>query len=163
MKKILLLFLTIFTTLTSSFAIEEAVLLQPKEKTFKEKINDIYHLEVEQIEKPNFLLTEVLTKRFDEGATLDSLHFWGGYVAHSDFVFNDDNYENTEYLFDAINVGIDGKFKDNNADFRVMLHYSPTSNRDFVNNLFADMYVAMYIFFKIFFLPINKYGVIIRK
>lgn len=142
MKKALLLILTLFVTITSSNAIDEVVLLQPQEKTFKEKLSDIYHLEVEQIEKPNFLLTEILTKKFDEKSTLDNLHLWGGYVAHSDFIFNEDEYENAEYLFDAINVGLDGKFKDNNADFRIMLHYTPTSNRDFINNLWADMYVA---------------------
>lgn len=142
MKKILLLSVIFILTISSCLAIEEVVELQTKEKTFKEKINDIYCLEVEQIEKPNFLLTEILTKKFDEKSRMDNIHLWGGYVAHSDFIFNEDKYENTEYLFDAINLGLDGKLKNNDADFRIMLHYSPTSNRDFINNLFADTYVA---------------------
>lgn len=140
--KIFYSILIFLLTVSSCFAIEEPIELITKEKTLKEKLNDIYHLEVEQTEKPFFLLTEVLTKNFEEDSLINKLHLWGGYVAHSDFIFSEDNYENTEYLFDAINVGLDGKVKNNNADFRLMLHYSPTSTRDFENNLFADAYIA---------------------
>lgn len=142
MKKILLLFLAFIMSITFSSAIEEVVEYQSQEKTLAEKINDIYKLEVEQIEKPNFLLTEILTKKFEEKSVWDNMHLWGGYVAHTDFNFDDKGFENTEYLFDAINIGLDGKLKDNNGDFRLMLHYSPTSNREFIHNLFADTYVA---------------------
>ena len=113
-----------------------------KEKTLQEKLSDIYHLEVEQIETPNFLLTEILTKKFDDNSAWDNLHLWGGYVGHTDFLFNEDEFENSEYRFDAINVGLDGKLKNNNGDFRIMLHNSPTSNRSFIQNLWADVYVA---------------------
>lgn len=141
MKKILILIAFILTFLPS-YAIEANVELQSEEKTLREKLSDVYHLEIEQIEKPTFLLTDILTKKYSENSIWDSTHLWGGYVAHTDFIFNEDEYENAEYLFDAINVGLDGKLKNNNADFRLMLHYSPTSNRDFINNLFADAYVA---------------------
>ena len=69
MKKIimtLLLFcLTIFNT---SFAIEEVTLEQAQEKTLKEKLNDVYHLEVEQIDKPYFMFKDILTKKHSESS-----------------------------------------------------------------------------------------------
>ena len=58
------------------------------------------------------------------------------------FNFLENDFENAEYNFDAINVGLDGKLKNDVADFRIMLHNSPTSDRDFINNLWADVYVA---------------------
>ena len=127
---------------TSIYPIGIEEFLQPQEKTLKEKLRDVYNLEIEQIEKPEFLLTNILTKKCTQNSAWDSFHLWGGYVAHTDFVFNEDGFENAEYLFDAINVGIDGKLKNNNGDFRLMLHNSPTSTRPFVQNLFADAYVA---------------------
>ena len=93
--------------------------LQTKEKTLQEKLADIYHLEVEKTDKPNFLLTEILTKKFDEKSAWDNLHLWGGYVGHTDFLFSEDEFKNAEYRFDAINVGLDGKLKNNNGDFRI--------------------------------------------
>lgn len=142
MKKILLLFLTIFTTLTSSFAIEEAVLLQPKEKTLTEKINDIYYAEVEHIDKPYFLMSEILTKKFDAKSPWESMQLWGAYVGHTNLNFTQDKFENADYAFDAINAGLDGKLKNDNGDFRIMLNISPLSSRNMVQNLWADMYVA---------------------
>ena len=142
MKKFFLTFIIFILSLSTCYAIEDIIELKKDEKTLSEKISDIYHLEVEQIEKPHFLLTDILTKNFSDNSLIKSLQLWGGYVGHTDFIFNENKYENTEYLFDAINVGIDGKTRDNNADFRIMLHYSPTSNREFLQNLWADLYVA---------------------
>lgn len=127
---------------TASFVAEVKSNNNPQEKTLREKLEDIYHLEIEQIAKPEFLLTSILTKECKKESVWDSFHLWGGYVAHTDFVFNENEFENAEYLFDAINIGIDGKLKNNNGDFRLMLHNSPTSNRPFAQNLFADAYIA---------------------
>ena len=136
MKKILPILIAFILTLNSSFANTEEVTLNTSneypyvitleeendggEKTLKEKLKDIYHLEIEQIEKPEFLLTSILTKKCGNESVWDSFHLWGGYVAHTDFVFNEDKFENAEYLFDAINIGIDGKLKNNNGDFRLI-------------------------------------------
>ena len=111
-------------------------------KTLKEKLSDVYHLEVEQIDKPTFMLSDILTKKFDEDSAWDSLHLWGAYGGHTNFNFSESAYENADYAFDVINAGLDGKLKNNNGDFRIMLNVSPLSNRNFAQNLFADMYVA---------------------
>ena len=143
MKKIimtLLLFsLTIFNT---SFAIEEVTLEQAQEKTLKEKLNDVYHLEVEQIDKPYFMFKDILTKKHSESSKWDTTQFWFGYNADLGNYFDEDGYENSRYNFYAINAGVDGKLKDNIADYRIMLHYVPEASRSFIQNLFADLYIA---------------------
>ena len=159
MKKFLPLLIAFLLTTNASFSIEE-VILKPdqeplesvvletqnnsinEEKTLKEKINDIYHLEVEQIDKPTFLLKEILTKHYDEASAWQSLQLWGAYGAHSNFNFAEGESFNSDYAFDVINVGLDGKLKNNNGDFRIMLNYSPLSSRNVVQNLFADMYIG---------------------
>ena len=87
-------------------------------------------------------MNEILTKEFSEESVWDKLQFWGAYNAHSTFNLAEQEKFNTDYDFNYINIGLDGKLKNNNADFRIMLNYSPTSTRAFAQNLFADMYVA---------------------
>ena len=116
--------------------------IKTSEKTLQEKLNDIYHLEIEQIEKPAFIFKDILTKNFDKNSSWESLHLWGAYGAHTNFNFTNSEYLNADYAFDVINAGLDGKLKNNNGDFRIMLNVSPLSNRNFAQNLFADMYVA---------------------
>ena len=87
MKKFWLILIAFIFTLNSSNAIEETVELQTQEKTLKEKFYDVYHLEAQQTEKPFFLLTDILTKKCSKDSAWDSFHLWGGYVAHTDFIF----------------------------------------------------------------------------
>lgn len=158
MKKILPIIIAFICTLNSCPAQEEVVLELPnqtsyvaeveedayktEEKTLKEKLSDVYHLEVEQIDKPTFLFKDILTKNFDEKSSWDNLHLWGAYGAHTNFNFSEHKYHNADYAFDVINMGLDGKLKNNNGDFRIMLNVSPLSSRNFAQNLFADMYVG---------------------
>lgn len=113
-----------------------------KEKSLKEKLSDIYNLEVEQIDKPYFMLNEILTKKHQEQSAWESTQLWFGYNADLSNYFNEDGYKNSRYNFYAINAGLDGKLKDNKADYRIMLHYVPNAPRSFAQNLFADAYVA---------------------
>lgn len=142
MKKILPILIAFILSHTFCFAIEDTVELQTKEKTLSEKINDIYHLEIEQTDKPYFLLNEILTKKCSEDSIWDSFQFWAAYNAHATLNFEKNENMDGRYDFNYINIGLDGKLKDNNADFRIMLNYSPTATRDFAQNLFADMYIA---------------------
>lgn len=168
MNKILPIIIAFFLTLTASYAVQdvytqiydenEVVLDIPSttpysisvkdtdskqnEKTLKEKLADIYHLEVEQIDKPHFLLKDVLTKKYSEESPWESMHLWGAYGAHTNFNFSEKEYLNSDYAFDVINLGLDGKLKNNNGDFRIMFNVSPLSSRNFAQNFFADMYVG---------------------
>lgn len=161
MKKLLAIFIALFLTLSVCFANTEEndeVVLEfsdslpfvpsteelsvTKEKTFFEKINDIYHMEVEHTDRPTFLLSSILTKHYDNNSPIESTQFWGAYSANLGMNLAEDESFNANYSFDYINVGLDGKFKDNNADFRIMLNVNPLSSRNFSQLLFSDMYLA---------------------
>ena len=71
-----------------------------------------------------------------------STQIWGAYSGNLGLNFADGESFGANYSFDFINLGLDGKFKNNNADFRIMLGVNPLSNRNFAQNLFADMYIA---------------------
>ena len=159
MKKILPILIAFLLTTNLSYSIEEVVLekdqqllesivldVQEKtannEKTLQEKLNDIYHLEIEQIDKPSFLFKEILTKHYDEKSAWESMQLWGAYGGHLNLNFAEGESFNGDYAFDVINVGLDGKLKNHNGDFRIMFNYSPLSSRNVVQNLFADMYVG---------------------
>jgi hypothetical protein len=112
------------------------------EKTLREKLNDVYHLEIEQIDKPSYLFKDILTKHFDEESAWDSMQLWGAYNADEGLYFKESGATYNHYEFNTINAGLDGKLKNNNGDFRIMFNYAPLSSRNVVQNLFADMYIA---------------------
>lgn len=115
----------------------------PEDKTLKEKLRDVYHLEVDKYDKPNYLLQEVLTHKFDEDSILDRTQLWAGYNGDIGLQFNNDgDHITNHYDINTINVGYDIFFKNNNADARIMFNYNPFTERNFVQNLFADMYIA---------------------
>ena len=117
------------------------------EKSLKEKLRDVYHLEVDKYDKPTYLLQEVLTKdNFKENSIIDHTQLWAGYNGDIGLLFNGDSLSNehttNHYDVNTINVGYDIFFKDNSADARIMFNYNPFSSRNVVQNLFADMYIA---------------------
>lgn len=113
-----------------------------EEKSLKEKLKDVYHLEVDKYDTPNYLLSEVLTKHFDEDSIMDRTQLWAGYNGDIGMHFSDSGDITNHYDFNTLNVGYDGFLKNNNADFRIMFNYNPFLERNFVQNLFADMYIA---------------------
>lgn len=119
---------------------------ESSEKSLKEKLQDVYHLEVDKYDKPTYLLKDVLTQKFEEGSLVDHTQLWAGYNGDIGLHFvegglNSDHTTN-HYDVNTINVGYDIFFKNNSADARIMFNYNPFTERNFVQNLFADMYIA---------------------
>lgn len=117
----------------------------PEDKTLKEKLQDVYHLEVDKYDKPTYLLENVLTHKFDEDSIWDRTQLWAGYNGDIGLNFSEGvgtEHTTNHYDINTINVGFDGYLKNNNADFRVMINVSPYSERNVIQNLFADMYIA---------------------
>lgn len=123
---------------SSEIAAEE----KSEEVTLKERLKDVYNLEVEKYDKPAYLFNEAFTHRYKESSPLDYTHFWAAYIGSPELRINQSGDTDRNYNFNAINVGYDGFFKDNNADFRVMLRFVPDSHRNFAQDLFGDVYVA---------------------
>ena len=117
-----------------------------EEKSLKEKLQEVYHLEVEKYDRPTYLLENVFTHKFDEDSIMDRTQLWAGYNGDIGLNFTSGSvgseHTTNHYDINTINVGDDGFLKNNNADFRVMINISPYSSRNVIQNLFADMYVA---------------------
>ena len=113
-----------------------------QEKTLKDKLEDIYRLEVTELDKNNYLLTDILTKHFENSKVIESIHPFAGYNGSLLFNFNEPDSLKTNYKFNAINAGLDGKFRDGNADFRLLFSISPLSSRNMLRNAFSDVYVG---------------------
>ena len=159
MKKINLIFIAFLLSMNISLALQEVFLEEPapdyiislaeegenipaKEKTLREKLSDVYHLEVLETNKPTFLLQDILTKHYSDESIWDRTQIWAAYNANLGFNFAEGEKFGSNYSFDYINLGLDGHLKDNNGDFRIMLNVSPLSNRNFAQMLFSDMYIA---------------------
>ena len=166
-KKILLAIIAITFTLpvfaSKEQKLEEVVLETPEieapqalsvseqqspaeEKSLKEKLQDVYHLEVDKYDKPTYLLENVLTHKFDEDSIWDRTQLWAGYNGDIGLQFTEggmgSEHTTNHYDINTINVGYDGYLKNNNGDFRIMFNISPYSERNVIQNLFADMYIA---------------------
>jgi len=113
-----------------------------KDKTLREKLNDIYNLEVTQLNQNNYLLTDILTKHFEDNKVIESIHPFAGYNGSVLFNFNQPDSFKTNYNFHAINAGFDGKFKNSKSDFRVLFAISPLSSRNMLRNAFSDVYIG---------------------
>ena len=60
----------------------------PEEKSLKEKLQDVYHLEVYKYDKPTYLLEDVFTHKFDEDSIMDRTQLWAGYNGDIGLMFN---------------------------------------------------------------------------
>ena len=112
------------------------------EETLRKKLEDIYNLEVTDINTNNYLLTDILTKHFDDNKVIESIHPFAGYNGNILFNFNDADSYKTNYDFNAVNAGFDGKFKDGASDFKVLFSISPLSSRNMLRSAFSDVYVG---------------------
>ena len=110
-------------------------------KSLKEKLRDIYNLEVEKYDRPSYLMKDIFTHKFNDNSIMDYTHFWAGYNGSLGINFEDNSVTN-HYDFNAITTSIDGSLKDNNADFRFMLRFYPYSHRNFLQTMFSDTYIG---------------------
>ena len=108
-----------------------------KELTLYEKIQNIKVKEISDTSRSSFLLDEILTKEFDNGATM---HLFGYYRAGAEIDVSDDG--NTDYNFSAIHAGINGKFKGGKNFYEARLRFDPLDGYTFLQTLPADIYVA---------------------
>ena len=110
--------------------------------TLKDKLKNVYHLEVERYDHPEYLLREVLTHKCKEDSIMDYWHIWGAYNGMADMFIKDDGVFDSRYVGNAHNIGFDGFLKNNNGDFRIMMGFPSPSTRNYTQTLFSDVYIA---------------------
>ncbi len=110
--------------------------------TLRDKLKNVYKLEVDRYDHPEYLFREPLTYHFKPESKMDTLHVWGAFNAYNDAVIYDNGGLKDKVRFNALNVGVDGFLKDNNGDFRIMMGFPVDSQRNYTKTLFADVFVA---------------------
>ena len=109
--------------------------------TLKEKLKDVYNLEVEKYDRPEYLFRNVLTHKCKEDSVMDYWHIWGAYNGYADMGFEDGDFD-SRYQGNAHNIGFDGFLKNNNGDFRIMMGFPSPSGRNYAQTLFSDVFIA---------------------
>lgn len=112
------------------------------ENSLREKLKNVYNLEIEKYDQPDYLFKEVLTHKCKENSLMDNWHIWGAYNADTNFRFYENGGFDTKYESNALNIGFDGVLKNNNADFRIMLGFPVNSHRNYMQTLFSDVFIA---------------------
>ena len=110
--------------------------------TLREKLKNVYKLEVDRYDHPEYLFREPLTYHFKPESKMDNIHVWGAFNAHNDLSLYDDGGIKDKPRFNALNIGVDGFLKDNNGDFRIMMGFPVDSQINYTRTLFADVFVA---------------------
>ena len=151
-------FLLVFVLLTlplSAFAIEEVLLevddnLKPEasagkifdeddELTLYEKIQDIKAKEVKDTNSSAYLLDGILTKKFASGP-IETMHLFGYYRGAVDMDLSEGG--NTIYDFNAIQAGINGKFRGGQNFYEARFRFDPVEGYSFLQTMPIDIYVA---------------------
>ena len=151
-------FLLVFVLLTlplSAFAIEEVLLevddnLKPEasagkifdeddELTLYEKIQDIKAKEVKDTNSSAYLLDGILTKKFASGP-IETMHLFGYYRGAVDMDLSEGG--DTIYDFNAIQAGINGKFRGGQNFYEARFRFDPVEGYSFLQTMPIDIYVA---------------------
>ena len=111
-------------------------------KTFKEKLKNVYNLEVEKYDHPEYLFRDALTHKCEENSIMDSWHIWGAYNGFADLSVDNNGDFSSTYKGNAHNIGFDGFLKNNNGDFRIMMGFPSPSARNYTQTLFSDVFFA---------------------
>ena len=154
MKYFLLVFVLLILPL-SAFAIEEVLLevddnLKPEasagkifdeddELTLYEKIQDIKAKEVKDTNSSAYLLDGILTKKFASGP-IETMHLFGYYRGAVDMDLSEGG--DTIYDFNAIQAGINGKFRGGQNFYEARFRFDPVEGYSFLQTMPIDIYVA---------------------
>ena len=122
--------------------IEEDIEKEEVPRTLRDKLQDVYNLEIYKYDVPSHLFGEILTQHFKEDAIVSKIKYWGAINSNTRLEFKENGSLLGRYDFNAVNLGMDGTFKDGLGDFRLLLGINPNSERNIIQGLFLDAYVA---------------------
>ena len=154
--KLLLYLLFVYLFLQNScYAIEEVLLEvddnnipsqsinkvfeEDDEYTLYEKFQDIKAKEVKSTESSAYLLDGILTKKFETGI-FETMHLFGYYRGAADIDISEGG--DTIYDFNAIQAGINGKFRGGANYYEARFRFDRQDGYSFIQALPIDIYVA---------------------
>lgn len=109
-------------------------------QTLQQKLKEIKSKEHKNIGKAHYLFEEVLTKNFDK-SPIKTMHLFGYYRSNLSYDFEPDDND-LKYNYNDIDVGVNGKFRNNKNYYELRLRFTPTNDYDFFQYLPSNIYVA---------------------
>lgn len=109
------------------------------EKGLKEKLKDVYELEVSDNDHQEFLFNNILTKKFENGP-LDNIGVWGVWRG----ALNIDMFKhntNTTVNYNILESRLHGNFRNKKTSFIITTRFVPQNEFGFMQNLFADFFI----------------------
>jgi hypothetical protein len=100
---------------------------------------NLYKLQIDNIDSPSSLLSEQLTKKFETGP-LESFHTWGVFQGNFNTTMQEGEHGKTTFNPALVNILFDGTFKGGKEDFRLMLDPTHQHNHPFFQQLVQDAY-----------------------
>lgn len=112
-----------------------------EEPTLRERLKEVYHLEIEDTNAIHPLFKDVTTMKFKEGP-LESFHPWVAVQSHGEYNMPEGSDNDLLYRVGLININLDGVLKGGKEDFRIMLDPTPQTARPFMQQFLQDAYIA---------------------
>lgn len=108
-------------------------------ETLKEKLQDAFDLQVSDNEHVEYLLDNILNKKFEKGP-FENIGVWGLWRGGLGETFaGGDNHTNMSY--DILESRLHGTFRDKKTSFVITTRYVPQKEFTFMQNLFSDTFI----------------------
>ncbi|MCD8377782.1 MAG: OprO/OprP family phosphate-selective porin [Candidatus Gastranaerophilales bacterium] len=108
-------------------------------KPLKDKISDIYHLEISDYDHIEYLMDSIMTKKLEKGP-LDNIGIWTGWRGGLGINFLKHNTD-TSMDYDILETRLHGDFKNKKTSFVITTRYVPQNEFSFMQNLFSDTFI----------------------
>lgn len=88
---------------------------------------------------PQYLLSKELTFRPEKGP-ISKIQYYGAYNGSLNMSWNNGDYD-TEYGYNVMQIGVIGKFRGTNTDFKLVVNPKGAEGRNYMQNFVADAYI----------------------
>ena len=113
--------------------------IQHPHETMKDKIHDVLNLQVSDNEHVEYLLDNIMNKKFEKGP-FDNIGVWGLWRGGLKESFaNGDN--DTKIHYNILETRLHGTFSNHKTSFVITTRYLPQNEFSFMQNLFSDTFI----------------------
>lgn len=111
-----------------------------KEQSLKEKLHDVFTLQVEDNNDIEYLFDGITTKHFESGI-FDNIGIWGLWRGGLCETISKSGHDDTRMSYDIIETRLHGMFRDKKTSFVITTRYLPQKEFKFMQNLFSDVFI----------------------
>lgn len=114
---------------------------ETKNSDIKNKLHDVFMLEVSDNEHVEYLFDKITTKHFENGI-LDNIGIHGLWRGALCETISKGGHDDTRMSYDILETRLHGTFRDKKTSFVITTRYAPQSEFKFMQNLFSDVFIS---------------------